>query len=221
MLTNSQIIDADDANSVLFEIAKSLNLSFQENELNHISNLGQLCDYILEKIELKNVDDCTSQQSFYKIRNSISEILNINPKSIHPNSHLDEIIPRKNRRQIIKNLNEKLGFKTNVLMISNPLLVFLSISLASSFVLCFFYFSLGWILFAIFAVWLKAAFDFRKEFKIKTVSELVEKSTRENYINSRRNKNSFNKSEIEKLILSSFNYRLGTKDNLTREAIFK
>lgn len=221
MDTKPQIIDAEDAETVLIEIEKSLNLTFQDNELSDISTLGQLCDHISEKIELENVNDCTSQQFFYKIRNSISQLLKINPKSIHPNSRLDEIIPRKNRRQIIKNLNENLGFETNVLMISNPLLIFLSISLVSSFVLCFFYFSFGWISFAIFAVWLKVAFDFRKELKLITVRELVEKCSRENYIKSRRNKNSFNKSEVEKLILNSFNYRFGMKDNLSREAIFK
>lgn len=221
MIKKQQIIDSEDANFVLFEIAESLNLNFQQNELNHISNLGQLCDYISKKIELENVDDCTSQQSFYKIRNSISKISHIHPKSIHPNSQLEELIPRKNRRQFIKKFNENLGFETNILMISKPIFVFLSLGLTSSLILSYFHFVFGWILFAIFAVSLKIAFDFRKEFNIKTVRELVEKSTQKNYISSRRNKNSFNKLEIEKLILNSFNYRLGSQENFTKDAIIK
>ncbi len=220
MNSKTQIINAEDAETVLIEIEKSLGLTFKNNELIHISNLGQLCDYVSEKMELDNVDDCTSQQSFYQIRNSISGILNVNPKSIHPNSKLSILIPRKNRRQFIKKLNEILGFDTNLLMISRPTFIFLSFSLVFSFILSFFYFVWGWISFGLFAVSLKIAYDFRKELKVKTVRELTEKITREHYLECRRNPNTVNKSEIEKLVINSFNHYIGGSENFTREAVF-
>jgi len=59
------------------------------------------------------------------------------------------------------------------------------------------------------------------ELDLKTVRHLAEKMARENYLKSRRNPSTFNKSEIEKLLTDWFSFDLGLdKSKLTRDANF-
>ena len=57
------------------------------------------------------------------------------------------------------------------------------------------------------------------ELDLKTVGEVAEKMTRENYLKSRRNQNTFNKNEIEKALRNWFSVYFDIeKKQLTREA---
>ena len=52
----------------ILEVEKALNIRFEGNELVHASTFGELCDYVANKVKLKDVNDCTTQQAFYKVR---------------------------------------------------------------------------------------------------------------------------------------------------------
>ena len=59
------------------------------------------------------------------------------------------------------------------------------------------------------------------ELDLQTVGQVAEKMTRENYLKSRRNSKTFNKNEIEKVLIESFSNDLYLdKSKLTREAKF-
>ena len=55
------------------QIEKMYNFEFEKDETYTVNNFEELCELIIEKINLKNVDSCTSQQAFYKLRNSLIE----------------------------------------------------------------------------------------------------------------------------------------------------
>jgi len=214
----SQFIDREDAEDVLIEIEKSLKIKFHSNELTSVINLGELCDFIQTKIDLQNTSDCTTRQAFYKLRNVLSANLNLAPKNIHLNSELKNLLPKKNRRTIVKKIDNELGFKTKILTIHNLLFFFLLFGLIGSIITIFFHFIWGWAGFAFFAASMKIASDFGKELNVKTVRELTEKITREHYQECRKNPTTVNMSEIEKLVIDSFNHYLG--ENFTRKAVF-
>jgi len=56
-----QNIDPDDIGDVLVKVEKSFDIKFMGKELMHISTFGELCDHIMDKIQLDHSSDCTNQ----------------------------------------------------------------------------------------------------------------------------------------------------------------
>ncbi|MCZ8145773.1 hypothetical protein [Flavobacterium sp.] len=188
----------------------------------HVKTFGEFCDYISNKIKLENQESCTKQQAFNKLREAFSTILLIDRKSITPSLPLNQIFPRKNRRLVVKKLENNLGFELNILRAPNWITATLTITLLVSLVMVFFSGRIGTagIIISICCLWLSSRFG--KEFDVKTVREVVEKMTRENYLKSRRDPTTFNKTEIEAVLINWFAEDLELeKSGLTREATFR
>ena len=214
-------IDPDDLNDLLIKIEKSFDIKFASSELMHISNFGDLCDCILNKIHFYSSDDCTSQQAFYKLRHAISSIFNIENKAISTNFDLIDFLPRNSRRSRIKNLEAHLGFKLNILRPPHWLTGSLAILLLISFVLIFFSWQIGLAILALSIAGLWFSDKVANELDMQTVGQVATKMARENYLKSRRNGTSVNKNEIEKILIDLFNNDLEIdKNKLTREAMF-
>ncbi|MFD1772129.1 acyl carrier protein [Sphingobacterium suaedae] len=214
-------IDPDDINDLLIQIEKSFGIEFGDSELFYISTFGELCDHIVGKITYDSSNDCTSQQAFYKLRDAIVSTGQIDPKSISTNSSLMDLLPKERRRVQIKKWEQRLGFELNILRPPYWLSTTLVIILLASFV----GFSNSWqvglagLVFAIAGFWF--ANKIANELDIQTVGQLVRKMTRENYLKSRRNPTTFNKNEIEKVLIDCFSNDLGIdKSKLTRESRF-
>lgn len=194
-------IDPDDIEDLLVKVEKSFNIKFERNELAEVKNFGEMCDHIANKIELDNLDDCTSQQAFYKLRNAISSELKIDRPVITREQKLVDIFPRNTRRSNLKKLDVTLGFKLNILTPPNWQTFSLSTILLLSLIGFFFSwkFAVLGITFSILGFWLSA--KTANEIKLETVGQLAEKMTRENYLKSRRNSKTFNRREIEKILI--------------------
>lgn len=189
-------VDPFDIEDLLPKIERSFGIEFLENELEHIETFGEFCEFVEKKIELKNTNDCTSQQAFYKLRNALSEILKKDKEEIYPSSLIERTIPKNNRKKIIKQLEEKIDFDLNLLVVPEWLLTILLLFLFGSIITLFFFFKFGFfgIIFSLLCYWISGRFALIYEFK--TLGQIAEKMTRENYLKSRRNPNSFNKNEI-------------------------
>ncbi|WP_237488026.1 acyl carrier protein, partial [Hufsiella arboris] len=197
-------IDPDDISDLLVKVEKSFDIKFGNTELMHISTFGELCDHIANKIQLDNSDDCTTQQAFYKLRDTISSTLQIDNKTISTNSSLADLLPRQSRRASTKKLEKQLGFKLNILRPPHWVTGTLVIILLASLVGLFFNWQIGLsgLLFSIAGCWF--ANKIGNEFDLQTVGQVAEKMTRENYLKSRRNPKTFNKNEIEKVLTDWF-----------------
>jgi hypothetical protein len=214
-------IDPDDICDLLVKVEKSFDIKFGDTELMHISSFGELCDHIANKIQLDNSDDCTSQQAFYKLRDTISSTLQIDSKTISTNFSLADLLPRQNRRSRIKELEKQLGFKLNILRPRHWVTGTLVIILLASLVGLFFNWqiALSGFVFSIAGFWF--ANKIGNELDLQTVGQVAEIMTRENYLKSRRNPKTFNKNEIEKVLTDWFtNHLYLDKSKLTREAKF-
>lgn len=192
-----------------------------ENELAHIKTFGQFCDYIADKIQLDNLKDCTTQQAFYKLRSAIATTSHLDKKKVTPNLELTELLPRKNRKTLVQNLETELDFRLDLLSPPDWIVSTLFIMLLCSFVGLFIKWQLGvlGITFSICGFWVSAKFG--NELTLQTLGQIAEKMTRDNYLKSRRNSNTFNKSEIEKVLTDLFTIELALdKSLLTRNSTF-
>jgi acyl carrier protein len=214
-------IDSEDAGDLLVKIEKSFDIKFGDTELMHIKTLGELCDHIINKIQLDNSDDCTTQQAFYKLRDAITTLFSVDNKTITTDFPLDNFFPRQNRKEKIQALEEYLDVRLKILRpphwLTNSLLILLLASIVGLF--------LNWkiglsgLCISFGGLWLSNKMG--KELDVQTVGQLAEKMTRENYLKSRRNPKTVNKNEIEKLLTEWFINDLGLdKSKLTREAKF-
>ncbi|WP_126973239.1 hypothetical protein [Gynurincola endophyticus] len=214
-------IDPDDISDLLIKIEKSFDIKFGHTELIYISTFGELCDHVINKIQLDHSDDCTSQQAFYKLREAIVSTLQIDKEIITTDFSLAHILPKKNRHSLTKKIEDELGFKLNILRPPYWVTVTLFILLLASFIGLFFIWKIGLttLLFSIAA--LRFANKFGNELDLETVGQVAGKMTRENYLKSRRTPKSFNRKEIEKILTDLFSNDLYLdKNELTREAKF-
>ncbi len=212
-------IDPEDIEDLLVKVEKSFNIKFVGNELVGLSTFGEVCDHITNKIELDHSDNCTKQQAFYKLRNAISSTLKID--NIKTDTLLAEILPRQNRISAVRQIENKLGFNLSFLrpthFVSGTFLIVLLASIVGLFIN--WKFGLSGLLLSIAG--LHIAYKFGKETDLKTVGELTEKMTRENYLKSRRNSKTFNRKEIENILIEWFSKDLDLdKTALTRDAKF-
>ncbi len=214
-------IDSEDAGDLLVKIEKSFDIKFGDTELMHIKTLGELCDHVINKIQLDNSDDFTTQQAFYKLRDAITTLFCVDNKAITTEVPLDNFLPRQKRKEQIKDLENYLNVHLNILRpphwVTNTLLILLLVSIVG----LFFKWEYGLLGLGISFSGLWFSNKIGNELDVQTVGQLAEKMTRENYVKSRRNPKTVNKNEIEKLLTEWFIDDLGLdKSKLTREAKF-
>lgn len=212
-------IDPEDIEDLLVKVEDSFDIKFADNELAHVQTFGEMCDHIKNKIQLDHTDDCTTQQAFYKLRSSLISALQVDKEQITPDSLLADLLPRQIRKSKTKQIEQGLGFRLSLLRPPHYVTGFLVLLLLSSLVgLAFAWqFALAGLGLSIGGLWLTTKTG--NELDLKTVGQLAEKMTRENYIKSRRNPKTYNDNEIEKVITDWFSNDLVIdKSKLTREA---
>lgn len=215
-------IDAEDLENFLVRVETSFDIQFVGSELVHITTLGHLCDYIVDKIQLDYDGDCTSQQAFYKLRDAISSTLQLDNKTISPDFALTDLLPQKSRRSNIQKLESYLGFKLNILRPPKWVTEILYIVLIASLFGLIYDRQIGLlgVVFSFAGLWF--ANKIGNELDLETVGQVAEKMTRENYLKSRRNPLTFNKKEVEKVINDWFSdYFKINRSKLNRDTIFR
>jgi hypothetical protein len=214
-------IDPEEISDVLLKVEKSFNFKFGTTDLKDVKTFGELCDIIAGKVQGDNLNDCTTQQAFYKVRNTVAETLLINKGIITPGTNLLNLLPRNIRRKSIKAIDSKLGFKTNILRPNHFITGIIALILIASFVGLFVYWQAGVIGLAVSITCLKLATKFANEIDLLTVRQFVEKISREQYLKSRRSTKTINKSEIELKVKELFKHDLSLDEAvLTRQATF-
>lgn len=212
-------IDPEDFEDTLIKIEKSFGAKFAENSFSKAENFGDICDITETQINLTDKDDCTTQQAFYKIRKAISLTQNITEKQIEPKTKLEDIFPRKQRRQNVKNFQEKLGINIDFLSMKNWLFMTILIGFILSLIAFFFKWQIAVSGLTFFILFTWTISKFSKELTLSTVGELTEKFTRENYTLARRENGTINRKELFKTIQNIFIFDHDiAKEHLTRDA---
>ena len=215
-------IDSEDIDDMLMKVEESFGFKFGKDELKNITTFGELCDIITNKVQGNNTNDCTTQQAFYKLRNAISTTLIIDKDSILLDTNMQELFPRRNRRQRFRKLQEELGFSLGLLDIKEWIGWTIFIGIILSIITFFFNWQIALIGLVFFIVvgWTTNKF-FAKELYPITVGQLAEKLSRENYFKARRNSATVNRNEIAQKVKELFSKDLELEESaLTRQATF-
>lgn len=213
-------IAPEDIEDLFLKVEESFEIKIEKND--SVNTIGQLSDLIINKLKCENREDCTTQQVFYKIREAISIILQIEKRSITPKTLLTNLFPKETRRIQLKELENHLDLKFNVTRPHYWLTNILYLGLLGSFIGLFFVknFALLGIVFFIFALWY--AYRMGIEFKLNTLGQFSEKMTREHYLASRRDPKTYNKNEIEPILIKWFVSDLNLdKNKITRDTKFE
>ena len=200
------------------QIEKMYNFEFEKDKTIIVNSFEELCDLIIEKINLKNIESCTSQQAFYKLRNSFAETQIIEKENLNTETPLKILFPRKNRKSLIAKVERNIKFKLDILKAPDFITKSLFVIAAISFLLLFIYSGIGIIGIAtsIFGAYLCKWFG--NELKIETVKELVEKITAENYLAVRTEENTINKTELKKVLTNWISENLGIEKERLKTA---
>ncbi|HEX8377585.1 MAG TPA: hypothetical protein VF602_07185 [Pedobacter sp.] len=212
-------VDPEEIEELLKKVEKSFNIRFEGMELAHLSTFGELCDHIANKIPLDDVGDCTTQQAFYKLRESMGVALNYRASELMPETELEVAFPRHNRISQIRQLEKHLGLKLDILRSKYVVSGALAIIILVSIVALFINWEIGLLGLVVFSIGLWVASKTGRELDLKTVGQVAEKMSRENYLKSRRNSNTFSKQEIEKVLKDWFSDEFGIETSkLGRDA---
>ena len=204
-------IDPEDLDDVLTKIEQAYSITFDTNELRQVETFGQLCEAVTEKIQLAEVADCTSQQAFYKLRQSLVDVLHIDRQTIRPTTELAVLLPKKTRRAAVRQLESVMGFNLDMTMASPYVTIPAQVLLLVSIILLIkgnvpIYAGSGVLLgIGLFIAAIKLA----RQLTVQTVGELAEKLAREHYTKVRRDSCTVNKREIADQIKQVFCADLG------------
>ena len=212
-------IDPEDFGDTLLKLEKSFGAKFADNSFKDAKTFGDICDIIASQINFVGKDDCTTQQAFYKVRKAICLTHSVAEKNIKPQSELEDFFPRQNRIQKVKNFQQNLGIKVDLLSMKTWLAWTILIGFTFSLIAFFFSWKIAIVGLTFFSLFSWTISKFSKEIDIATVGELTEKISREHYSQARRQIGTVNRSEIVKTIQDVFiaDYSLKRED-LTKEA---
>ena len=197
-------IDPEDFGGTLLKLEKSFGAKFADNSFKDAKTFGDICNIIESQINFTDKYDCTTQQAFYKVRKAIGLTQTFDERNIEPRTKLENIFPRSNRRQNVKQFQQALGFSVDILSMKT----WLSWTIAIGFILSLIAFFFSWqyavsgLTFFTLFTWTVSKFS--KELDISTVGELTEKISREHYSLARRQSETVNRNEIVKTIQDVF-----------------
>ena len=211
--------DPEDFGDTLLKLEKSFGANFAVDSFKDAKTFGDICDIIERQINLTDKDDCTTQQTFYKVRKAVCLTQTFNENSIDPQTSLQDIFPRSKRRQNVKLFQQALGFSVDILTMKTWLALTIFVGFILSLIAFFFnwqYAVAGLTFFTLFT-WI--ASEFSKELSVTTVRQLTEKISREHYSIARRQSGTMNRNEIVKTIQDVFIAdHLLDREHLTKEA---
>jgi len=216
-LDNWEIENVED---LISSIEEMFHIKFHSEELINVLNFDELSNAVVDKIQLRNVDSCTKQQAFYKIRKVFDKI-GIKDKNLLTLKHeLEDLLPRKTRKQLVSGIEQELGFKINLIEPPRILVRTLFYGVLISFFWLFIKWQIGFIGIVIFIIGLNIANRIGNELRVESIKELVELITRENYLKVRSEQGTINRKELKLIILDWFSDKLEMNKNELNKARF-
>ena len=174
-------IDSFDVDDVIHSIETSFNFKFEKEDLQEVKTFGDLCDCTTKRLNRIELNDCTSQQVFYKIRSAIHICQNESEVQITPTTRLEHVFPDEKRIKYVKDFEQHLGFKSNLLRPKFWISGTLTALTVVSFVFIFINWQIGLPLLTFSILIFVIAIKFAKQLKFTTVGELADNLSQEKY----------------------------------------
>ena len=211
--------EIENIEDVLPMFEETFKIKLENDETEKLNDFNEFSDLIISKMDLENDNLCTSQRAFYQFRNAVKTEKIINRNQIKPETDLKTIFPKRNRRKILKRIENQLGYKIEVIAPSQITINILFFSLVISFIGLF----INWKI-AIFGILISVLGFYLSKFTNRldkrTVREIIEKNTAQNYFKIRKSENTFNKNEFKDVILEWFSEKAGIDKEKLRNSTF-
>ena len=188
----------------VFEVENSFDISFTLEELDELQTFGELSELILNRIQLTDEVDCTTQQAFYRLRDVVSRKCGLDPKTIRPELELASVLPRETRKEHIKEWQAALGMDLDILDSPKWVHSLIGFFVLGTFVSFFISWKLGLSALAVLIAGVGIAISTENELNVFTLGDLARKLTRKNYIESRRDPSTVNRAEIDRILQAWF-----------------
>lgn len=213
-------IDPEDIGDVLVQLEKSFNLSLPRDSFRTVKTFGDICDVYTTKITGRQVNDCTSQQAFYKVRDAIACVRGFDKKMVGPGTRLEDVFPRGSRLSDVSKFKQALGIRVDFLTITGGLCGVLCTGILLSLGAFFFNWRVALTGLSFFMVASWVAGKKGKELDLSTVGGLASRLETEHYFSVRRQRGTVNKNEVIKIIRQAFANRLGIdEEKLGKDAV--
>ncbi|KOS05481.1 hypothetical protein AM493_05130 [Flavobacterium akiainvivens] len=211
-------IDPDDLDDILIKIQNSFGFEFKKEDFFDGMTYGQLVDCISNRITLQHIDDCTSQQAFYKLREALVTAGITEKENIMPDALLEDIFGKQNRKQSVNKVRKLLGFDFYIFAlpayIGWPVAIVIIASLIGLFFSWKFIYGI-----AIAIAVLYISTKVNSKFGYKTIRQLVNSLVETNYTKLRRNPGTYNKYEAVQMVRSIFLDYGFEEEELTPDAV--
>ncbi len=211
--------EIENIEDILPMFEETFKIKLENDETEKLNDFNEFSELIISKMNLENDNLCTSQRAFYQFRNAVKTEKIINRNEIKPETDLKTIFPKRNRRKVLKRIENQLGYKIEVIAPSQITINILFFSLVISFIGLF----INWKI-AIFGILISVLgfylTKFTNRLDKRTVREIIEKNTAQNYFKIRNSENTFNKIEFKDVILEWFSENAGIDKEKLRNSTF-
>ena len=197
-------------------LEEKFQIKLEYNDLSEIKDFDELCSLITSKLNHQNDSLCTTQMAFYKLRKTLVNI-GLNEAMIKPDTKLEDILPKKYRRYLVRKIETELGIVMEELS-PNSIAFNVLLALLVNFILgtIFHSFIIGLIGIIISTLSFIIAFRYWKVVKYKTIREMINGTACENYFEYRGNQSSVNRQEFKGVLMNWFSRELAvSKEELS------
>ncbi len=116
-----------DSVELLVEIERTFGIDIPSKVAERINTVGQMYDVVWDLIRRDDSQQCRSQVLFYRLRLILKKEFHID-EAISPASITEVVIPQKNRRNVWKQLSEKLTLKLPQLVFPRTMVIIAFVS---------------------------------------------------------------------------------------------
>lgn len=90
---------------------ETFGISIGDNELEVVSTVGDFYEFILKKLQITGKQTCMSSKVFYILRRGLIPLTGMKRQEITPDSELSELMPKRKRRKMYKQLCMSIGLR--------------------------------------------------------------------------------------------------------------
>ncbi|MDD2335945.1 MAG: phosphopantetheine-binding protein [Geobacteraceae bacterium] len=98
-----------DGVELVMAVEEEFQIAISDSEASDCTTVRKLVELVHSRLRQSSKDPCPSQHSFYLARQKLIDLLHVQRNEIKPDTNLEEIIPRENRKSLWKEVTTAMG----------------------------------------------------------------------------------------------------------------
>lgn len=101
--------DGPDIVAMVMAVEEKFNITLPDEDAEKIRNMGQLHDYVFDRVARGQEQICFTSAAFYRLRRALGEVCGVPREQVRPQARLDDLIPLNDRARCWRELQARLG----------------------------------------------------------------------------------------------------------------